>query len=256
VETICFGSRTLFRDLSYQPGFEDHNYSDFLGRFEQVKEIYFEGRLGDYFSKGERLEPYALDAIRLTLSHESFQGFVRENPALPIKPRDYLLSKLLQYLLLSVRAAFDSLPTRAELKVANVLEQVPESWVANLSDTFCLDVFLGQLKRYSRDADLDGLLRDLNPSMFLAPVESMESSPADLPISGSIEARKLRRQELWHAYKQRVPGAKKKSVYEAENVDRSDFYRYMRGELPDSSAMSLRLDRRFGDAIALPPRRR
>lgn len=268
-----------FRNLYCQPGFKDHNYSVTRGEFEQVNEEWIEARLRDYF-RGEwltnpstgglrrlGLDPDVIDTIRLTLGQESCEKFLRIDTA-PSTRRDYFLSKLRQYLLLTVGAAFDLTWRRVvvECVIWGVVDQVPDSLLPSLPEMFNIGSFVLQLDRYcpvpspaipspAVPADkidphhvddprkppdtLDCFLQDFKLSMFLEPASGADAEPKRFP-----------RRAAWLRSEMKERDATPYSLHKVGGPDPKTIKRILGGErVRDESLDHLKKGLAFGGTV-------
>jgi len=77
--------------------------------------------------RGTFVDPTLLDTLSFTLSHECFESFSRANPDLPINWRDYSLSKMYQFLLVTLLDEGDPIDGVPEELTQWLDEALPES---------------------------------------------------------------------------------------------------------------------------------
>ena len=96
-----------FRNLFFRrfTPLRDHNFSDFLDRLDEVKEVFLEAKFREGYREGT-IEPYFDPVIPLSLSPTSCLSFLRAYAKWPITERDYYLSKLFQYLYLPIEIRY------------------------------------------------------------------------------------------------------------------------------------------------------
>jgi hypothetical protein len=125
----------VFRNLFYEDGFLDYNYNDFFddgdgfGRLESVTNAWIESCLRRSYRPGRLeggLEPYFDRTLPTTLSPKSCQGFLRQTK-LPIDERDYYLSKLFQfiYVTLDVRFELGFSANEVSKHLREILDEIP-----------------------------------------------------------------------------------------------------------------------------------
>ena len=89
----------MFRNLFFQSRlFRDFNFTDCLGRVESVSNRSLSHQIRAAYNAGPP-DPCFVDTIALSLRMETSARFLK-SVDLPLEPRDYLLSKLFQFLYL------------------------------------------------------------------------------------------------------------------------------------------------------------
>ena len=141
-----------FRNLFFQfTPLRDHNFSDFLDRLDEVKEVFLEAKFREGYREGT-IEPYFDPVIPLSLSPTSCLSFLRAYAKWPITERDYYLSKLFQYLYLPIEIRYGidyHDEDRVRRRLEGILGQIPDEvlrelhrwdWWSFYSDTCELDL--------------------------------------------------------------------------------------------------------------------
>jgi hypothetical protein len=175
------------------------------------------------------------------------------NPSLPIIPRDYYLSKIFQFLSLSVDAALDESGTGREdrwverhIAINTALSDVDDTLLPHLPFfdwfTFQRDVWQS-VKSDPSLKDLYSCLSDPDrlPGAYFRTERIVH--PAAVRI-----ARRDRREPLLSAYRA-VTSRPYAYVYHKQQVDEREFRRWQTGELPDTSSVSEKLEAGFREAI-------
>ena len=124
----------MFRNLYFQsPPFRNFNFTDCLERIEPVSERSLLRDIRVAYGSGD-VDPCFVDTVELSLRLETARRFL-DHVSLPLEPRDFLLSKLFQFLYvpLTIQNQLDhpdALPLRRQLELW--LDNLPESVVARL----------------------------------------------------------------------------------------------------------------------------
>ena len=239
--------------------FSDHNFSNFLDRLEQYQYVRLETHLQaswiPWRDRRCRFDPNEFEAIfRLTLSPETCASFFRTYPSLPVVERDYYLSKLCQFIWLIVVSWIDSRADQ-EASYDHKLQEILDTTLDSIPDgmlTRLRDFNWGALHRDLRDSDrtmstvetAKNLLRDL--SGYLIPDDLDDT----LPSGAGSDGLSARRKALLQQFIDR--GGKKATVYRSSQVDKSDFYRWLKGELTEQSVMTHRIEQYLNQALATP----
>jgi hypothetical protein len=125
--------------LTNVPGFVHHNFRATAGELETVPDPSSE--IDEAICSPQRDFPEVVEVLRMTLSTDCFTSFLRTNPHLPIKPRDYYLSKLYQFFHIaflnqsSLRSQWPQLSTR----LYELLDQTIPDWFADWNNLSSLD---------------------------------------------------------------------------------------------------------------------
>jgi DNA-binding Xre family transcriptional regulator len=158
----------------------NHNFCSFLQPVERVTEDYIVGHLKQsYLPRPYRgLEPYFDSLFELTLSADCCASFIRANPELPIRPRDYYLSKLFQFLYEALVAAYglDYRETEVRDWVEEFLDSVPNETLDGLW-AFDISAFHSDSTRLPLE-QLLGRLREFLPKNTAVTIEGEKESPA------------------------------------------------------------------------------
>jgi hypothetical protein len=127
---------TLFHNIYFScKPFRDHNWNGFFGGLQQDQEPYIEAELRRSYADPMGPEPYFYRILPVTLTRESYQSFLRST-SLPIGERDYLLSKLFQFLYLPLVQKFqleDRLNDISE-RLREFLDAIPPECVGRLAN--------------------------------------------------------------------------------------------------------------------------
>jgi hypothetical protein len=91
------------------------------------------------------------------------------------------------------------------------------------------------------------LLRDLSGYLISDDLDDT------LPSGAGTDELSARRKALLQQFINR--GGKKATVYRSSQVDKSDFYRWLKGELTEQSVMTHRIERYLNQALATPQTR-
>ena len=237
-------------DSSLGSNFRDYNFSYFLEQLQKVPESDIEAMLREKFRGGKNWDPNYLGAIiEFTLSEGVCDSFLRDVKGVPATRRDFYLSKLCQFVVLSVNAAIgDDIEIRIRANslrylMEDALDAIPN---AQLPDFHGLDLWqfqheIGFVNGRPRSlAELEiALTRLLEPYLIREGEFSEDQADgAKQLIDG--------RRNLLRAYKT-IAGSTAAFIYNHPEVkvDKSDFYRWLRGELPDSSAMTKKIEQRI-----------
>ncbi len=129
----------MFRNLYQQVHtFRDFNYSDLLGQLELVSRQDLKRATRDYIT-GAEFDPFDQLVPALTLQPVSCAAYIRTYPELPIRERDYYLSKLYQFGYYALAAKLPHNPdNRYELehndrvRLENVVDEIPDFAVVSL----------------------------------------------------------------------------------------------------------------------------
>ncbi len=229
--------------------FRDYNFSYFLEQLQKVPESDIEAMFREKFRGGKNWDPNNLGAIiEFTLSEGVCDSFLRDVKDVPATRRDFYLSKLCQFVVLSVNAAIgDDIEIRIR---ANSLRYIMEDALDAIPNTLLPDLHGLDLWQFQKDIGfVNGRprpLAELEASLmrFLEPYLSREEEYTEDQTYGAEQLIDRRRQ-LFLTYK--TTGRTAASIYNHSEVkvDKSDFYRWLRGELPDSSAMTKKIEHRI-----------
>jgi len=124
----------MFRNLFFQSQrFRDFNLTDCLGRVESMSDRSLRHEIRAAYNTGPP-DPCFVDTISFSLRMETAARFLK-SVDLPLEPRDYLLSKLFQFLYLPLKIQNqldepDALPLRRRLELW--LDGLPETAVASI----------------------------------------------------------------------------------------------------------------------------
>ena len=152
----------MFRNLFFQSRrFRDFNFTDCLGRVESVSNRSLSHQIRAAYNAGPP-DPCFVDTIALSLRLETSARFLK-SVDLPLEPRDYLLSKLFQFLYLPLTIQNqldepDALPLRQRLELW--LDGLPETAVPRLY-RFDWFAFFDDSNRLDRSEVLAGIDRYL-----------------------------------------------------------------------------------------------
>lgn len=134
--------RRVFTNLWSDEAFRDHNFSNFYadfpgGRIEEVSHDWILASVRKSYEDRDGLEPYFDSILPYTLSPKCCASFLRAYSNLPVDQRDYYLSKLFQFIYLTLEVRF-SLQGAAEMevkeKVQDLLDRVPDELLPPLGD--------------------------------------------------------------------------------------------------------------------------
>jgi hypothetical protein len=87
--------------------FKDYNWTDFYGDARPVTLSDLQKQTRDHVFASYGFDGEFLATLRFTLSQRCAAGFTRENPGLPIDFRDYVLSKLFEFIFEAIVMRFD-----------------------------------------------------------------------------------------------------------------------------------------------------
>ena len=240
----------LYSDAKAGAAFREHNFTYFLGNLDRVAEDWIKGAFAERFRTND-WEPEIAATFEFSLSERACRSFLRLHPGLPAIERDYYLSKLFQYLKLSVDEALkhdaassddpNGWARKIELyrTIEETLDDIEVSLIAHFPH---FDWFAFQRDMIRSGDDLDLLLS--GPWGAYLKNESVE-----YPTSAARESLRAQRKKLLEAYRLAVPGGTYAAVRKAAKVDGREFRKWQHGELPDKSAPATRLERAFRRAI-------
>jgi hypothetical protein len=247
----------VFVNLCWEPvgpAFRDHNFDYFLEHLESRTEASVKA----YFCARYRTNDWSpdfADAFEFTLSARACDSFLRLNPSVPIIPRDYYLSKIFQFASLSLVAAIEVAGAAPDDPWGNRERQVHCAF-ENLDDALLSHLPYFDWFSFQRDV-WQSLLRDPE----LGDLNSLLAYPEHLPggylrterivhPSRIRDARQERRMALLASFRAVMPkGGSYASVYKTVKVHSRDFRRWQQGELPDTSKITIRLERAFREEI-------
>jgi hypothetical protein len=230
------------------PRFYDHNFSNFIDRIEQHSCDDLRALLSDSWGpwgRESRFDPnFFGNIVFVTLSPETCASFFRAYPNLPVTERDYYLSKLFQFIWLIATNWIDhrgDAKDRYSYGIEETLEGsialVPDSMIPVLRD-FNWGRFQGDLEDGDRsESSIETskkLLAHLSGYLTTEDIDREAVRPDDVGVLSA------KRKLLLEQFTNR--GGKAVTVYEAVGVHRSDFYRWKRGQLPEQSAMTRRIE--------------
>ena len=232
--------------------FRDYNFSYFLAQLYPVSESHIVAQFDEKLRGGQHWDENELAAIfELTLSERVCESFFRDIKGIPATQRDFYLSKLFQFLALSMEAALgDVVVDKLDLHLTleDLLEEIAD---AQLKQLHQFDWWRFQADIAPRDGhtlsveEMKALLIGRWKTYLHGAEEGAESEPSD-----SESTLSARRQRLLDSYKT-IVGGTAASIYKASEVgvDKSDFYSWRRGELPDSSKMAHRIEAFIQNAV-------
>ena len=98
----------LFLNLYFSsPAFRDHNWTDFYRDLRKVVGSVLQAQIYDQTVSRAGIDSELLATMRFTGSMRCAETFMRANPELPIKGRDYALSKLFQFIFVPIIMTYD-----------------------------------------------------------------------------------------------------------------------------------------------------
>jgi hypothetical protein len=235
-------------DSSLELNFRDYNFSYFLEQLRKVPESDIGAMLREKFRGGKDWDDLGA-IIEFILSEGVCDSYLRDAKGVPATGRDFYLSKLCQFIVLSIDAAIgDDYETQARphslrYVIEEALDAIPN---ALLPDLHGLDLWqfqheIGFVNGRPRPlAEIDSALTRLLGS-YLPRYEELSEDQTDVAKQLSD-----RRRNLLSTYKT-ITGGSAVAIYNHADVkvDKSDFYAWLRGELPDSSVMTQKIEKRI-----------
>jgi hypothetical protein len=127
----------VFTNLWLHQALRDHNFSDFYavypgGRIAEISHDWILTSVRNSYADAAGLEPFFDSILPYTLSAKCCASFLRAHSSLPVDERDYYLSKLFQFIYLTLEVRFN-LEGIADLqvkgRVQDLLNRIPDEWL-------------------------------------------------------------------------------------------------------------------------------
>jgi hypothetical protein len=234
----------VFKNLAVlEPAFLDFNRREFFERIDEVSDHEIEGFLCNALTEPWRdvLDFANLDTFNTTLDPKWAPAYFRLHPGSPGDERDYVLSKLYQFIVAArscSRYAFDG----PDVGLETALEGLPSDIVFNAHSKF--DV-VGLVRLLRSDVRLTNT-KILN-SAGLGMRRARPNTPQRAGRTPPNKALAKKRKELWDKFEK--AGGTTKILIQRTRKDRSQVSHYRTGRLPNTSVVTHAIEAEIGKFV-------
>ena len=246
----------LYRGSS-RSAFKDYNFNYFFGELESVSDEDIAAQFRARIRNEDGWDPNVLGAtLEFTLSERVCESYFRDVVGIPATKRDFYLSKLFQFIALSIEATIvdrsqhDVHRFGVLVDVEDKLDEIPDPVLNQVQefDLWDLQADISPAEGRPRSvAEMEALLNERWEAYLPGAEEDADVEQSDSESTSELSEK---RRTLLGSYKT-IVGGTAKSVYldEAVKVDKRDFYRWRNGALEASSKMTRRIEEFIQTAI-------